>query len=195
MPNAGTLYLVHVLTHATRTRLDDALRHLELSAFQYTILSVLARNAGVRAVAVIRAEPIGSTQLNYYGQSDTLYSANLTVRAYDVHNRTPLGSGVRQKVDFTALNADFKAKEAIQPNLGRLVGSPAFPITPTFPWLGLAGFVPLPVKFRIRFGAPLRFEGDPDDDDTAIEKHVEVVKDRIRELIAEGLEQRASWFV
>ena len=44
MPNAGTLYLVHVLTHATRTRLDDALRHLELSAFQYTILSVLARN-------------------------------------------------------------------------------------------------------------------------------------------------------
>ena len=44
LPNAGTLYLVHVLTHATRTRLDDALRHLELSAFQYTILSVLARN-------------------------------------------------------------------------------------------------------------------------------------------------------
>ena len=44
MPNAGTLYLVHVLTHATRTRLDDTLRHLELSAFQYTILSVLARN-------------------------------------------------------------------------------------------------------------------------------------------------------
>ena len=42
MPNAGTLYLVHVLTHATR-RGFDTLRHLELSAFQYTILSV-ARN-------------------------------------------------------------------------------------------------------------------------------------------------------
>jgi 1-acyl-sn-glycerol-3-phosphate acyltransferase len=59
--------------------------------------------------------------------------------------------------------------------LGRLVGSPAFPITPLFPWLGLAGFLPLPVKFRIRFGTPLRFEGDPNDDDAAIEKHVEVV--------------------
>ena len=79
--------------------------------------------------------------------------------------------------------------------LGRLVGSPAFPITPLFPWLGLAGFLPLPVKFRIRFGAPLRFEGDPNDDDATIEKQVEVVKDRIRELIAEGLEQRQSWFV
>ena len=79
--------------------------------------------------------------------------------------------------------------------LGRLVGSPAFPITPLFPWLGLAGFLPLPVKFRIRFGAPLRFEGDPNDDDAHIEKHVEVVKDRIRELLAEGLEERQSWFV
>jgi len=79
--------------------------------------------------------------------------------------------------------------------LGRLVGSPAFPITPLFPWLGLAGFLPLPVKFRIRFGAPLRFEGDPNDDDAAIEKQVDVVKDRIRELVAESLDERTSWFV
>lgn len=78
--------------------------------------------------------------------------------------------------------------------LGRLVGSPAFPITPLFPWLGLAGFLPLPVRFQIRFGAPLRFEGDPNDDDAAIEKQVDVVKDRIRELIADGLEERRSWF-
>jgi 1-acyl-sn-glycerol-3-phosphate acyltransferase len=79
--------------------------------------------------------------------------------------------------------------------LGRLVGSPAFPITPLFPWLGLAGFLPLPVKFRIRFGAPLRFEGDPNDDDAAIEKQVDIVKDRIRELVAESLDERTSWFV
>jgi 1-acyl-sn-glycerol-3-phosphate acyltransferase len=79
--------------------------------------------------------------------------------------------------------------------LGRLVGSPAFPITPLFPWLGLAGFLPLPVKFRIAFGAPMHFEGDPNDDDAHVEKQVEVVKDRIRELVAEGLEERQSWFV
>jgi DNA-binding MarR family transcriptional regulator len=41
---AGTLYLVHALTHASRSRLDDALRHLDLSSLQYTILSVLAQN-------------------------------------------------------------------------------------------------------------------------------------------------------
>lgn len=41
---AGTLYLVHVLTHASRSRLDEALAHLDLSSFQYTALSVLAHN-------------------------------------------------------------------------------------------------------------------------------------------------------
>ncbi len=78
--------------------------------------------------------------------------------------------------------------------LGRLVGSPAFPITPTFPWLGLAGFLPLPVKFRIRFGEPLRFEGDASEDDARVEKKVERVKDAIRGLIAEGLAARKGWF-
>ena len=78
--------------------------------------------------------------------------------------------------------------------LGRLIDSPAFPITWTFPWLGPLGFLPLPVKFRIRFGAPLRFEGDAHDDDATIERHVDVVKDRIRELIDAGLAERRGWF-
>lgn len=79
--------------------------------------------------------------------------------------------------------------------LGRLVGSPAFPITPTFPWLGLGGFLPLPVKFRIRFGEPLRFEGDASEDDAHIEKKVGRVTDAIRALIGEGLAERSSWFL
>jgi 1-acyl-sn-glycerol-3-phosphate acyltransferase len=80
------------------------------------------------------------------------------------------------------------------PWLGRLVGSPAFPITLTFPWLGLAGFLPLPVKFRLRFGQPLRFEGDAGEEDAEIEKRVEVVKDAIRALVEEGRAERTSWF-
>jgi 1-acyl-sn-glycerol-3-phosphate acyltransferase len=78
--------------------------------------------------------------------------------------------------------------------LGRLVGSPAFPITLTFPWLGLGAFVPLPVKFRIRFGLPLHFDGVPNEDDATVEKKVEVVKGAIRGLIREGLAERRSWF-
>jgi hypothetical protein len=75
-----------------------------------------------------------------------------------------------------------------------LIGAPAFPITLTFPLLGLGGFLPLPVKFRIRFGEPLRFEGDPTEDDGAVEAKVRVVKDAIAGLVAAGLDERRGWF-
>jgi 1-acyl-sn-glycerol-3-phosphate acyltransferase len=39
--------------------------------------------------------------------------------------------------------------------LARRFGLPAFPITPTFPWLGPLGAVPLPSKWLISFGAPI----------------------------------------
>jgi len=78
--------------------------------------------------------------------------------------------------------------------LGRLIGSPAFPLTPTFPWLGLGGFVPFPAKFRIHFGEPMRFEGDPSDEDAVVEPKVERVKDAIRRLVAEGRAARKTWF-
>lgn len=78
--------------------------------------------------------------------------------------------------------------------LGKLVGAPVAPITLTFPWLGLASFLPLPVKFRLHFGEPLRFDGDANDEDAVIEKKVDVVKDAIRAGIAEGLAARKGWF-
>jgi 1-acyl-sn-glycerol-3-phosphate acyltransferase len=39
--------------------------------------------------------------------------------------------------------------------LARRLGLPAFPITPTFPWLGPLGLIPYPVRYRIRYGEPL----------------------------------------
>jgi 1-acyl-sn-glycerol-3-phosphate acyltransferase len=39
--------------------------------------------------------------------------------------------------------------------MARLIGFPYFPISPTFPWLGLLGFVPLPTKWFIDFGEPI----------------------------------------
>jgi 1-acyl-sn-glycerol-3-phosphate acyltransferase len=35
------------------------------------------------------------------------------------------------------------------------VGIPYVPVTPTFPWLGPLGLVPLPSKWKIKFGEPL----------------------------------------
>jgi 1-acyl-sn-glycerol-3-phosphate acyltransferase len=78
--------------------------------------------------------------------------------------------------------------------LASLIGAPAFPITATFPLLGPLGFMPLPVKYRIHFGEPLRLEGDASDEDSVLQAQVDRVKDQISLLIEEGLEQRQGWF-
>ena len=80
------------------------------------------------------------------------------------------------------------------PRLGRLLGMPAFPITPTFPWLGPLGLLPLPVKNRIYFGEPLEFEGDSNDEDAAIEARVAEVRRAIEALLARGLRERRGVF-
>lgn len=77
--------------------------------------------------------------------------------------------------------------------LGRLIGAPAITLTPTM-LLGPLAFLPLPVKFRLHFGEPIQPEGDPNDDDGVIEKRVEEVKDAIRGLVRQGLDERSGWF-
>jgi 1-acyl-sn-glycerol-3-phosphate acyltransferase len=78
--------------------------------------------------------------------------------------------------------------------LGRLVGSPAFPITLTMPWLGLFGFIPLPVKFHLNFGPLMRFEGPFDAEDSELQPRVDRVKAEILRLIQMGLSRRTTWF-
>ena len=87
------------------------------------LFAALARANNVRAVTVIRAQPLGSTPITFYGQTDTLYSANLTVKTWDVFEGQPLGPAVTQKVDFTNLSAPDKAREAIEERLGRYLGA------------------------------------------------------------------------
>ena len=78
--------------------------------------------------------------------------------------------------------------------LGRALGLPAFPITLGFPWLGPLGLLPLPARYHLHFGEPLRFEGDPDDEDAAIEERVEEVRSALAALLAKGLAERKGIF-
>lgn len=78
--------------------------------------------------------------------------------------------------------------------LAKLIGAPAFPITPTFPLVPLLGLLPYPVKYRIYFGEPLHFRGDPNDEEQVIEAKVSEVKQSIRELLQRGLSERTSVF-
>ena len=76
--------------------------------------------------------------------------------------------------------------------LARLLGAPAFPITPTFPWLPVLGMLPYPTKYRIWFGDPIHFAGDPDDDDHVIA--AKEVKRTLSGLVSHGLEERQAIF-
>jgi 1-acyl-sn-glycerol-3-phosphate acyltransferase len=78
--------------------------------------------------------------------------------------------------------------------LARLLGIPAFPITPTFPLFGPLGLLPLPVKYHLHFGEPLLFSGNPDDEDRLIQQKVQVVKDEIQSLLRRGLQERRGIF-
>jgi len=75
-----------------------------------------------------------------------------------------------------------------------LLGMPSFPVTLTFPLLGPLGMLPLPVRYHIEFGKPMRFEGHAEDEDDVIEAKVEQVKAAIAEQLARGLAARKSVF-
>ncbi|AKT52658.1 hypothetical protein ADJ73_07475 [Arsenicicoccus sp. oral taxon 190] len=70
--------------------------------------------------------------------------------------------------------------------LAKLLGAPYFPITPTFPWLGLLGLVPLPSKWIIEFGEPVTTQdlGAAAADDPML---VFGLTDEIRQTIQEAL--------
>lgn len=75
--------------------------------------------------------------------------------------------------------------------LARLLGMPAFPLLPQL-FLGLA--FPLPTKYRIYFGEPMTFTGDPDDDDAVIEEKVAVVRATVQSMVNRGLRERQAIF-
>lgn len=94
--------------------------------------------------------------------------------------------------------------EEIYPKLGenrllaRLTGSPYFPITPTFPWLGPLGAIPLPSKWRIEFCEPIpteQYGPERARDQRLVLELSERVQQTIQEKLYENLIKRGSTFV
>ena len=82
--------------------------------------------------------------------------------------------------------------------LARLTGAPYFPLTPTFPWLGPLGLVPLPSKWRIEFCAPIETTGygpDAAEDRVLVFELSERVRDTIQQKLYDNLVKRGPAFV
>ena len=113
--------------------------------------------------------------------------------AKDAHTLVHFGSGfirlaleTRTPIVPVAFLGGGKAIPTVMnlSRLGKLIGVPYLPVTP----YGLP--VPLPARFDLLFGEPMRFEGTGNEDDSAIRDMVESVRGRIGDLIGRGEQLR-----
>jgi 1-acyl-sn-glycerol-3-phosphate acyltransferase len=77
----------------------------------------------------------------------------------------------------------------------RSLGLPFLPVTPTFPWLGPLGLVPLPTKWVVRIGEPFDLGGrgpEAAEDDLLVARLTEELRTAIQGLIDDALADRAS---
>jgi hypothetical protein len=88
------------------------------------LIEHLRGQAGVLIVA--RIEPTGERELHYYGRTDTSYGSRVTLTAYDVASAQPIGTRQSASLEYTHLNADDSADEAVTPlarKIARAIGS------------------------------------------------------------------------
>jgi 1-acyl-sn-glycerol-3-phosphate acyltransferase len=83
------------------------------------------------------------------------------------------------------------------PSLARVIGLPYIPITPLFPWLGPLGLVPLPSKWLLEFGEPIRtdeFDAGSAEDPMLVFNVTDEVRETIQSTLYSLLMQRQSVF-
>ena len=83
------------------------------------------------------------------------------------------------------------------PSLARLLGLPYLPITPLFPLLGPLGLVPLPSKWLIEFGEPIRtdeYDVGAADDPMLVFNVTDQVRESIQQTLYSLLMKRKSVF-
>jgi 1-acyl-sn-glycerol-3-phosphate acyltransferase len=82
--------------------------------------------------------------------------------------------------------------------MARLFGLPYFPVTPTWPWLGVLGLVPLPSKWRIQFHPPIHTEliaAESAEDQSLVMTISDEVRSTIQKGVYENLKLRRGVFV
>jgi 1-acyl-sn-glycerol-3-phosphate acyltransferase len=81
--------------------------------------------------------------------------------------------------------------------LARMFNLPLFPLTPTFPWLGPLGAVPLPTRWTITFCPPIstaEYGPEAADDPLTVFMLTEQVRSTIQQTLDENVAQRTSIF-
>lgn len=207
--HSGTLPLDAVMTALALLDHHPAHRHLRMLAadlvFQLPVVAPLARKSGNTLACTPDAERLLSGgeivgvwpegfkgigkpfseryKLQRFGRGGFVAAA--------LRTRTPI------------IPCSIVGAEEIYPMLGnarllaRLLGLPYVPLTPTFPWLGPLGAIPLPSKWIISFGEPIPTVDYPDgaaDDPMLVFNLTDQVRESIQHSLYALLMQRRSVF-
>ncbi|CAG6398231.1 acyltransferase family protein [Streptomyces cocklensis] len=207
--HSGTLPLDGLMTQVAVHDHHPAGRHLRLLAadlvFMLPLVNELARKLGHTLacaedaeVLLERGEVVGVMPEGFKGLGKPFA---------DRYKLQRFGRGgfvaTALKTKVPIVPCSVVGAEEIYPMVGnsrtmaRLLGVPYFPLTPTFPWLGPAGLVPLPTKWVIQFGEPIATDGYPPEaaeDPMLVFNLTDQVRETIQHTLYELLVQRRSVF-
>jgi 1-acyl-sn-glycerol-3-phosphate acyltransferase len=169
--HSGTVPLDSVMTQIALLDHHPARRHLRMLGadlvFQTPVVSTLARKSGTTLACNADAE-----RLLGKGEVVGVWPEGFKGIGKPFSERYKLQRFGRGGFVSAALKArvpiipcSIVGAEEIYPIIGnvrtlaRLLGLPYVPVTPTFPWLGPLGAIPLPSKWIIEFGEPIETDG------------------------------------
>ena len=207
--HSGTLPLDGLMLQVAVHDNHPARRHLRLLAadlvFMLPVVNALARKAGHTLACAEDAEALLAR-----GEVVGVMPEGFKGLGKPFSERYKLQRFGRGGFVSTALRAgapivpcSIVGAEEIYPMVGnskmlaRLLGVPYFPVTPTFPWLGPLGAVPLPTKWTIQFGEPIRTDGYPAgsaDDPMLMFNLTDQIRETIQHTLYKLLVQRRSVF-
>lgn len=166
---------------------------LEDSVYYLPYAGLLANRLGA-----VRASPENATHLLEAGEAVAVFPEG--ARGYsklyrDRYRLQRFGRGgfvrLALRTGARIVPTAIVGSEETMPLLGKLdgglLGLPFLPVTPTFPWLGPIGLVPLPAPWTIRLGPVLRLEhgAEAADDDPLVLRVTEEVREHIQSLLAD----------
>jgi len=165
--------------------------------------NVVARIGGVRAAATTARDLLQAGELVGVFPEGLRGVGKLFRERYRLH-RFGRGGFVRLAVenDVPIIPVAIVGAEEIHPVLAKVtalaepIGLPYIPITPTFPWLGPLGLLPLPSKWTIQIGQPVRADsmGARTGATEGITEMAEQIRAHIDTMISEILTHRRSVF-
>jgi 1-acyl-sn-glycerol-3-phosphate acyltransferase len=207
--HSGTVALDSVMTAVALLDHHPARRHLRMLGadlvFRLPVLGPLARKSGSTLACnpdaerlLAAGELVGVWPEGFKGVGK-LFADRYKLQRFGRGGF--VGAALRTGVPIVPCS--IVGAEEIYPMLGnaatvaRLLGLPYFPLTPTFPWLGPLGMVPLPSKWLIEFGEPIEtasFGSAAADDPMLVFNITDQVRETIQSTLYRLLLQRRSVF-